>query len=182
MVGRALYRIADVLLAILFVALVYAGFFSTAVFLCEAGSWSDTAQAYVRPGEAIASPFASLPHTIWWAASTLFAMGYGGKTRHAARQRLLSCSTVTGIPLIPADLVPTTPCGKTVGTIAMVAGTLVLALLFAVVVASFGLVCCDVAGHEPPSSSSWCLPYFTLPGVQCEFGTAPTSYGCCITI
>lgn len=49
-------------------------------------------------------------------------------------------SDVIGIPLPSADLVPSTTCGKTVGTVAMVVGVLVLAFLVAVVVASFGMV------------------------------------------
>jgi len=79
MVGRALLHVADVLLFLFFALAVYTAFFSTAIFLCEAGAWSDAAQAYVRPGESRASPFASLPHSLWWAVATFSAIGYGGE-------------------------------------------------------------------------------------------------------
>ena len=78
MLTHAIFKSADVLAAILFAFAVVGAFLSTTIFLCEAGAWSETLAAFVRPGDSQATPFASVPHAMWWTVETATSVGYGG--------------------------------------------------------------------------------------------------------
>lgn len=89
--------------------------FSVLMWITERGTWSAAKQCYARSPEVFyndCSPFQSVPFGFWWAMTTMTTVGYG-------------------------DAFPTTPMGRVIGGIAMVAGIFCVALPTGILCAEF---------------------------------------------
>jgi len=130
---KVLANAAPAILMTVLLIVIALFFFGTFIWFCERGEWvgkdSPRYQALVigdRGSEAGAwlrvaadglteelSPFTSIPGAFWWTIVTITTVGYG-------------------------DQVPTSWVGKTVGSVAMLYGTVILGLPLFVVGATFG--------------------------------------------
>ncbi|GFR51863.1 hypothetical protein Agub_g14336, partial [Astrephomene gubernaculifera] len=115
-VWAALSQSLDVLVLMAFlVAIIVVGAASLA-YWAERGTYDESAQAWVRyvgpEGEAVVSPFESIPAGFWWAMVSLMTVGYG-------------------------DVVPLTLGGRLVGMATMLCGLLAIALPVAVMGTNF---------------------------------------------
>jgi len=113
--AEGLFR-ARISIAMLFGTLILGTvFFSVFLWTTERGSWNASLQCYARSDEVNyngCSPFASVPLSFWWAATTMTTVGYG-------------------------DAFPVTPIGRCIGGLAMLAGIFCVALPTGVLCAEF---------------------------------------------
>merc|ERR1712151_205762 len=86
--------------------------FASLIWYLERGSFDPNVGCFVRFGERMCSPFQSIPDCFYWAVTTMTTVGYG-------------------------DMVPTTPGGRSVAVLAMIAGVMVIAMPVSILGANF---------------------------------------------
>jgi len=91
--------------------LIFSIVFATLMYTVESGDYDDYRKQYVRP-DGSASPFESIPVTVWWTVVTMCTVGYG-------------------------DQYPVTSIGKLVAILAMFCGLIVLSLPITIIGANF---------------------------------------------
>jgi len=117
LVRRAIQETAEALITILAFLVICFIMFSAAIMTSERGQWAAGDGTGLRPegcyhraGEALCSPFESVPVGLYWAATTITSVGYG-------------------------DVYPLETGGKVIASIAMTLG--VIAVAFPIIVVSF---------------------------------------------
>lgn len=103
LLGRAMAMSTEALVLLAFFLTMAMVLFGTIMYSFEQGAWNDEKGCHVRAGEDVCSPFESIPHSFYWAITTMTTVGYG-------------------------DVLPTTGIGKVVSGVCMVCGILVIAL------------------------------------------------------
>jgi hypothetical protein len=91
---------------------------SSIVYFCESGVWDRETKSFIRAdifGDDEATPFTSIPATLWWTVVTVTTVGYG-------------------------DLYPTSTLGKITGSLTIVAGVIAFAMPIGVISSNFGNV------------------------------------------
>jgi len=128
-VKNALSASSDALQLFFMMLILVMMVFSSCIYYCERGEWSDASQQYFRTSEMDSyggadvinrlppegtgpSPFQSIPHSFWWCMVTLTTVGYG-------------------------DVVPVTHVGQVVGGITMLVGLVMLALPLSIIGTNF---------------------------------------------
>jgi len=102
---------AAALLMLFLFMLIFSILFATLIYTAEGGSWDAYRHQYVRD-DGSASPFESIPVSMWWTIVTMCTVGYG-------------------------DQYPVTPPGKFIGTLTMFCGLIVLSLPITIIGANF---------------------------------------------
>lgn len=98
---------------------------SSIVYFCESGVWDRKLKTFVRGdvfGEDEATPFTSIPATLWWTVVTVTTVGYG-------------------------DMYPTSTLGKITGSLTIVAGVIAFAMPIGVISSNFGNVWDEKEAH-----------------------------------
>lgn len=91
---------------------------SSIVYFCESGVWNRQLKVFERKdifGSEEATPFTSIPATLWWTVVTVTTVGYG-------------------------DMYPTSTLGKITGSLTIVAGVIAFAMPIGVISSNFGNV------------------------------------------
>eukprot|EP00656_Telonema_subtile_P057749 TRINITY_DN9575_c0_g1_i2.p1 TRINITY_DN9575_c0_g1~~TRINITY_DN9575_c0_g1_i2.p1 ORF type:complete len:338 (-),score=69.99 TRINITY_DN9575_c0_g1_i2:724-1737(-) len=112
---RAVVASGDTLWLMVFILAVMVITFGGLVYVFEKGEWDEAAQEYRREGETEASPFVSMPESMWWCLVTIMTVGYG-------------------------DLFPTTDLGKVAATAAIICSVMILALPISVIGLNFSIL------------------------------------------
>eukprot|EP00658_Telonema_sp_P-2_P032601 TRINITY_DN2409_c0_g2_i1.p1 TRINITY_DN2409_c0_g2~~TRINITY_DN2409_c0_g2_i1.p1 ORF type:complete len:552 (-),score=158.07 TRINITY_DN2409_c0_g2_i1:358-2013(-) len=112
---RAVVASGDTLWLMVFILGVMVITFGGLVYIFERGDWDSAAREYRRPGEDYASPYTSMPESMWWCLVTVMTVGYG-------------------------DIVPTTDLGKLAASIAIICSVMVLALPISVIGLNFSIL------------------------------------------
>jgi len=102
---------AAALLMLFLFMLIFSIFFATLIYTFEGGDYDTYRSQYVRD-DGSASPFESIPVSMWWTIVTMCTVGYG-------------------------DQYPVTPIGKFIGTLTMFCGLIVLSLPITIIGANF---------------------------------------------
>jgi len=103
LIAIALSRSVQALVLMLFFVGMAMIFFATIFWMVDTSVWDDNLGCQVRPGESVCSPLKSIPHTFYWAITTMTTVGYG-------------------------DVLPKTNLAKLVAGLTMVCGIVVIAL------------------------------------------------------
>ncbi|KAJ9471821.1 Kcna5-prov protein [Diplonema papillatum] len=117
-VGLALYNSTDALSLLFFLTTITVVLFGSGIYYAEQGAaeWNVENETWVRKpefgGPLTPHPFQSIPHSFWWCLVTLTTVGYG-------------------------DMVPVTFPGYCVGSVTMLAGTLIVAFPIIILSSNF---------------------------------------------
>ena len=109
--GTTLRKSAAALTMLFLFMLIFSILFATLIYTVEGGDYSAFRQQYIR-ADGSASPFESIPVSIWWTWVTMCTVGYG-------------------------DQYPVTAIGKLIAVFTMLAGLIVLSLPITIVGANF---------------------------------------------
>merc|ERR1712137_44255 len=100
MIVNTVSRASDALSILCFFLILATTIFSALMWFAERGDWDSDLLCYVRHtyGETVCSPFQSVPHTYYWAFSTVSTVGYGDVVPLSASGRLIcSAAMVCGL-------------------------------------------------------------------------------------
>lgn len=104
---------AAALLMLFLFMLIFSILFATLIYTFEGGSYDEHRKQYVRE-DGSASPFESIPVSMWWTIVTMCTVGYG-------------------------DQYPVTPIGKVIAILTMFCGLIVLSLPITIIGANFNI-------------------------------------------
>lgn len=103
------------LLMLVLVVMIAMVLFSSVIYYAERGEWSEEEQMWMRvpqEGDPLRSPYQSIPASFWWCIVTMTTVGYG-------------------------DVVPITPLGRFIASVASLSGILVVAIPVSIISTNF---------------------------------------------
>mmetsp|Transcript_37039 Transcript_37039/g.90346 ORF Transcript_37039/g.90346 Transcript_37039/m.90346 type:complete len:483 (+) Transcript_37039:102-1550(+) len=74
--SNTIYKSISALLMLFFFMAIFSVLFATLIYTCEPGNYDEGRRQYVRE-DGSASPFESIPASIWWTIVTMSTVGYG---------------------------------------------------------------------------------------------------------
>ena len=139
------------LLMLVFVILIAMVVFSSAIYFAERGEWDPTTNLFMRdPGDGtppVPSPYQSIPDSMWWCIVTMttgeawgvHVCGDRGGVQYidpiVATPRAATAPSTRAVGY--GDMVPLTPLGRFIASLAALSGILVLAIPITVISTNF---------------------------------------------
>mmetsp|Transcript_43493 Transcript_43493/g.127995 ORF Transcript_43493/g.127995 Transcript_43493/m.127995 type:complete len:544 (+) Transcript_43493:98-1729(+) len=91
---KTIIRSVGALTMLIFFMMIFSVLFATLIYMAEMGDWDEARNQFVRE-DGSASPFESIPASVWWAIITMATVGYGDDYPVSSWGRVVAVITMT---------------------------------------------------------------------------------------